>query len=406
MRTFNWPNRLYTLDISRAIASLAVIICHWSHFCYQGTILNEELPIENFPFYKTLKLFYLHGGGGGVQYFFMLSGFVFFWIYYESISNFAVNFRSFFISRFSRLYPLHFLTLILVLILQLIYFSIYSTYFVYQNNDLYHFILNLFFISHWGFQEGWSFNGPVWSVSIEILLYFLFFLVAIKRIGSLKFCFIISILSFLIMSFFSNHSIFVGLTSFFLGGVLYRLLKIVPFQYAKYRYLIYTICISSWVGVLTHFYLIEIDNNLIDFSVLGKSLRSPFCTYILFPSTIASLTIFEISQNLKNIKSTKSIKSWAWIGDLTYSSYLLHFPLQLICVIFASSTYLNSNFYLKRWFFISFLAILIPISYLTFLKFEKPVQAFLRKRLKHRRKKNILNSIKNKILHPYNNSEF
>ena len=43
-------------------------------------------------------------------------------------------------------------------------------------HDFYHFVLQFFFISSWGFEDGPSFNGPIWSVSIEIFIYGIFFL--------------------------------------------------------------------------------------------------------------------------------------------------------------------------------------------------------------------------------------
>lgn len=50
-----------------------------------------------------------------------------------------------------------------------------GSYFVYPNNDIKHFLLNLFFASSWSFESGHSFNGPIWSVSVEVLLHALFF---------------------------------------------------------------------------------------------------------------------------------------------------------------------------------------------------------------------------------------
>jgi peptidoglycan/LPS O-acetylase OafA/YrhL len=43
-------------------------------------------------------------------------------------------------------------------------------------NDFYHFFLNIFLISFWGIEKGFSFNTPIWSVSIEILAYIIFFI--------------------------------------------------------------------------------------------------------------------------------------------------------------------------------------------------------------------------------------
>ena len=61
--------------------------------------------------------------------------------------------KIFFINRFARLYPLHFATLILVAVLQIINLSLSNTFQIVPINDFYHFTLNLFFISDLGAIE-------------------------------------------------------------------------------------------------------------------------------------------------------------------------------------------------------------------------------------------------------------
>ena len=80
--------------------------------------------------------------------------------------------------RLSRLNPLHLVNLVLVAGLQWQKMRSQGGYFVDHLNDAYHFALNLFFATAWGFEEGFSFNAPIWSVSIEVLLYGLFFCMA------------------------------------------------------------------------------------------------------------------------------------------------------------------------------------------------------------------------------------
>jgi len=75
----------------------------------------------------------------------------------------------------SRLYPLHFLTLMFVLLLQFFYEFFLDLQMNQGYNDFYHFILNLFFVSSWGLEEGNSYNLPIWSVSKEIIAYLVFF---------------------------------------------------------------------------------------------------------------------------------------------------------------------------------------------------------------------------------------
>jgi len=46
----------------------------------------------------------------------------------------------------------------------------------YRDNDLPHFLAQLFLASEWGIVHDSSFDGPIWSISIEVLAYFVFFM--------------------------------------------------------------------------------------------------------------------------------------------------------------------------------------------------------------------------------------
>ena len=117
------------------------------------------------PFYDIFFFAY-NDGWLAVQFFFVLSGFIFFNLYLKKINNRQIDFKKFFILRFSRLYPLHFLTLLLILFIS---FLLIENNFL-SNTDLKHFFLNIFLIQNWGFEDGYSFNTPAWSISIEILI--------------------------------------------------------------------------------------------------------------------------------------------------------------------------------------------------------------------------------------------
>lgn len=169
-----WPRRLHALDASRGLAALTVVIWHWQHFFYTNTAPAVDFRRDSQPLYSALKLFY-EQGKWGVEYFFILSGFIFFWIYHDAIKERSIRAKEFFIHRFSRLYPLHAVTLFIVALLQAYHTNLRGHPFTYPENDFYHLTLNLFFASHWGLQKGWSFNAPSWSVSVEILLYAAFF---------------------------------------------------------------------------------------------------------------------------------------------------------------------------------------------------------------------------------------
>src|SRR6185436_12525906 len=109
------PGRMHSLDALRGIAALAVVFWHWPHFFYSGTTLAAGFDREAQPFYEVFKIFYRHGILA-VDLFFLLSGFIFFWLYAKTISARRLTPREFFVLRVSRLYPLHLVTLLLVAI--------------------------------------------------------------------------------------------------------------------------------------------------------------------------------------------------------------------------------------------------------------------------------------------------
>jgi peptidoglycan/LPS O-acetylase OafA/YrhL len=364
-----WPKRLYALDVSRGIAALSVVLWHWQHFAYNGPLkpVNFDRSIQ--PLYELLKIFY-EKGSLGVNYFYLLSGFIFFWLYKKPIAHRDVKIRSFCLQRFSRLYPLHFATLIVVALLQYLYTLKNSTFFVYTFNDPYHFILNLCFASQWGLQKGLSFNAPVWSVSIEILLYLFFFAVAYLHHGGIIFSFIVSFVSY-VVGCSLNHEIFPGLSMFFWGGFVFHFTFLLSNRYRSYKKLIYSITILSWFLVFVDCYLFSLTTHTTGFGIIVKSIADLFPNYILFPASLCSLALAEITSNLY-------LKPISWIGDITYSSYLLHFPLELAFGLAVAYGVINSSFFTKPIFLLLFFSLLILLSHLAFVYFERPVQIIIR----------------------------
>ena len=109
---FKKNNRFYLLDFFRGIAAIAIVIFHYKIFYIEAVSLNSYVATEQ-PLYSVLFLAYEHGWIA-VQFFFTLSGFIFFNLYRTKILEEKISFKNFFILRFSRLYPLHLLMLILV----------------------------------------------------------------------------------------------------------------------------------------------------------------------------------------------------------------------------------------------------------------------------------------------------
>ncbi|MBA1204472.1 acyltransferase [Pseudomonas capeferrum] len=350
------PVRLYTLDALRGIAALCVVFWHWQHFFYVGSD-PSGLVVSQQPFYQWLTPLY-HHGGMAVQLFFTISGFVFFWLFSRGIADRSIRPTAFAWDRFSRLYPLHIVTFALVAGLQLMYADDHDSYFVYAFNDVYHAVLNLFLAPAWGLEKGWSFNAPVWSVSVEVLLYGSFFLVCLA--GRWRWVLAVGGCGLGAWLYPESYKIGSGLLCFYIGGITYGLVECLRRQVGdRVCVAITTVaCLGAW-GCLVYGMDVAMDNLLIG---------------LCFPLTLAMLAA--AGHCWPNL-----MRSCAWLGDISYSSYLLHFPLQIVFAMAVDGMGLSRSIFYHGWTMLLFFAVLVPISMLGHRMLERPAQRFLRQRM-------------------------
>ena len=333
--------KISSIELIRFIAALTVVIHHY-HYVFNKF---NELTIKSLPFFSFLNIFYKYGSYA-VHVFFIISGFIFSYVY---LSQKKIKTKEFFINRFARLYPLHFITLLFVLFLSVVDTK-FSNYFFYAYNpiytDLYHFVLQIFFISHWGLQEGFSFNTPSWSISVEIMMYIIFFL-TLKYLNryKIKVSIFVMLISFIFYKF-TNLFIFDEYAFlFFLGVLIYEITKLKK---------------SKLIIFLSIFFLI--------FSFIGNFKILLFCPSLL----ILSLQIDTL------IKNKKIAESFNFFGSLSYSMYMLHFPLMIVFLLFENLKILNEKFYFNSNFLIFFILLLILLSIVSFKFFEYPINKKIR----------------------------
>jgi len=341
---------------------MAILVFHYHQFAYVGLSLVNYQANEQ-PFYSLFKWFYLDGELG-VQFFWCISGFIFFWKYQNAIHQKIISGGKFFILRLSRLYPLHFATLLLIAALQIIYFSNYGNYFVVHNNDLKHFFLQIFLASNWGGQ-GFSFNAPIWSISVEVLVYLFFFLV-LRYIGKAVW---VTLLVLLICGFikFNNltESFIVDcIIYFYLGGLTAQAFK--SFENTKYQKLI---LLFSLLVVISPLIFMNEDS-------FGQ-IKTIFL--VIFAPALIYLAAMElkVSQKIGNV--------FVALGNMTYASYLIHLPLQLFIVLLLGALNIVIPFY-SPYFFIFYIALVLCLSRIIYLRYEKPMQDFIRLRASNLKK--------------------
>ncbi|MBH3390246.1 acyltransferase [Pseudomonas putida] len=345
--------RLYTLDTLRGIAALSVVFWHWQHFFYVGDS-PAGFEVSRQPFFATLAPLYQYGGLA-VQLFFSISGFVFFWLFAQGVATGRISLRNFAVDRFSRLYPLHLLTLGGVAVLQWVYSASHSSYFVYPFNDAYHALLNLLLAPAWGLEKGWSFNAPVWSVSVEVLLYALFFVICLA--GRWRWPLAALACAAGLMLYPGSYKVGSGLLCFFIGGLAYGVMCQLRRWFGSGLTLLACciVALGAWAAQIGYY----------------DALNAYLVMCLCFPATLAALAA-------AGLHWPGLLRSTGWVGDISYSSYLLHFPLQIVFALVLDRLGFNREIFYQPWLMLSFFVVLIPMSLACHRWVERPAQRFLR----------------------------
>jgi len=162
-------NRIASLDGLRGMGAVAVA------FFYHYQMFGVEIPFEGI--FKVVS----DTGWLAVDIFFVISGFVISLTYQDKILADEISFWKFMKRRILHLYPIMHITLGVCTVEHLLYWIKTGKSYWFSYFDVKHFLFNFL-----GLQSGWfeatlSFNGPAWSISVEMFLYILFF--AIARLG-------------------------------------------------------------------------------------------------------------------------------------------------------------------------------------------------------------------------------
>jgi peptidoglycan/LPS O-acetylase OafA/YrhL len=338
------------IEIGRFVCAFAVIIWHYQQFFQlglEGGGSDAPSEVVKYPFYSVLSFFYLNGHHA-VVIFWMISGFIFFWKYGESVHEQKVSVYRFAALRFSRLYPLHLATLIIVAILQALYISSHRDYFIYNHNDPAHFLLQLAFASNWWGSMPFTFNGSIWSVSVEVLAYAFFFLVVRFFRPGLVLCLVVAIV-FKALDHFQPQNLFVCIEYFFVGGAVVRLIEKLNRTQSR---IAFWLCVAGIVAIGA--------------TRLGSG------TVIIF--AFCCLTAFALLNQALDSRFERVSK----LGDLTYASYLIHFPIQLAFVLVLDRLGVSRDVFFSPLALIVFIAVTFGLSWVVFHGFEMPAQRRIR----------------------------
>jgi peptidoglycan/LPS O-acetylase OafA/YrhL len=367
--------RLYSLDAARAIAALIVVFQHWEHFLAVPAFAGAK---EESPLYWLFQPFY-EKGARAVTFFFCLSGFIFYWLYSRKVFEKTVGPATFAVLRLSRLYPLHLLTLLAVLALQWPLIERFGEPFIYPEHDVKHFALNFLLIQYWGFEDGFSFNGPSWSISVELFLYIAFFAACRFIRPSIWQCLALAAVGLLLARF---SVLATAATPFFLGGAAYHLYRMLQSGWTPLR----NIALVATMVVLWLTLPNLLNDNQPFEGIAGRAaleLAQRQFELLLFPGTVLALAL---SESVWKRIPWRRLHS---LGNMSFGIYLLHFPLQMVFVLAALALALPADTFTHPAALIVFIAALIALAALSYYAFERPVMDGLRRAWKQARGKPV-----------------
>lgn len=343
------------IELLRFVCAFAVLMWHYQHFSYIANQAHQFDPAQQ-PFYPLLSFFYRYGLYG-VQVFWCISGAIFYWKYGAVLARREIGAGRFFLLRFSRLYPLHLATLLLVALLQALYAGGHGHYFVYRDNSAGSFLLQLALASHWLYPlTGFSFNGPIWSVSLEVLAYAAFF--AWSRHAGTGWPATLAAAAAAGLAWrYADWPLLECLLYFYLGAL-------VALAHAR---------VAGWSAQRRRLALLATA------ALLALVLAAPWRYAIASTSTLLLATPLALALALAlRPRAGGAARLLETLGNLTYSSYLLHFPLQL-CIALACGALGVAVPWRSPWLWLFFMVATFALAHQCYRRFEVPLQRRLRR---------------------------
>jgi peptidoglycan/LPS O-acetylase OafA/YrhL len=347
-------DRLAPLDALRGLAALGVaVVFHYVHFGGDGA---------TYPHAQNAIFAWLYANGWLlVDLFFLLSGVIITYRYFEPLAEGRINGREFFILRASRLYPLHLVTVAACAAIEWTLLVLHQTPVVYGNADLYHFFLQVVYL-HPVFGVGWAFNAPSWSVGAEMLAYLSFFFFASRHPKSyLGACVGAVIVGLCLQTV--NWYLARGLVGFYFGSLGFLAMR--ACDRAGYGPRFGAACLAIFVGIVTLGTRLGYD------AWIGAG--APVNCLVVFPPLIfASLRVKPLARIL-------SIRPLVFLGDIAYSIYLVHVPVQMLLLSLSRSSRIALPV-TSPWFQAAYGAGIVAVATATRYGIEAPASRWLRRR--------------------------
>lgn len=309
-----------TLDSIRGIAAVTVVIHH---------VILMPTFLAAFPNRAWIDCAFFRSGGFLVDLFFVLSGIVMSLSYLQTdFGRFSL--RDFMVRRFARVYPLHIVMLLVLLLFRLARIglglvmagAVVTAPAAFEVNNGYSFFLNVFLLHSLGLVQYLNWNAPSWSISVEFYTYLVFglMLLTAQRFKSLAWFYFgaitLAIGSWLMLTMVIatpqldvqfDWGLLRCFTSFFLGVLTVKAVDALPRDISPA--LQGGIQLAAVVAAVAHVSLTE---------------AYPWASYlapVTFAVLLGSLLAFP---KAAVVPALLTIRPLLWLGQRSYSIYMVH----------------------------------------------------------------------------------
>ena len=336
-------------------ACIIAFFLHWNYHFIQFLGINIKSSILS----SRIFLFLLRGPIGymSVELFFIISGFLFAYVYSPRIIKKEYTFDDFIFKKFIRIMPLvvltSFICYILAFITRINDIKCWST-FCGNNINIISLVYDFLFSGSHVINNNLSLNGPIWYINVLLVCYVLAYGISYIYIHfSNKIIFIFPIVLGIIIfetgwQFpFLTLSTARGYIAFFEGIILYFLIN--KMDELKKQVKIFLICISLVIIIISFGYIFfhfENYSNFISNTNVFVSNLYIFFDFIIYPPLLYILYNFEWVNNFCN---TRFIK---YLGKISYGIYLWNFPILGGTYLLIRFLKLEDEYTVKYWFLI------------------------------------------------------
>ena len=296
--------RLDALDGLRGLSALFVALFHFDalHSLYWAGWLRHLYPVLTF--------------------FFLVSGFVMAMTYGHQIHDLRSS-AAFAVRRAGRLWPVHLFALVTLVLLELIrallgYFGVSrsgSSAFT-GHFSLFSLVENVFLIQSWALYKPFSWNGPAWTMSTELIAYLLF-VTLILAVGQLQWriagAFLLAAVGSAgyaweteLWKNLEGISIAWCIEGFFFGYVLYYAWRRWPIRSRSLGSVVEIGAFVAWAAIV--------------------HMGGPGWTWLILLSLMAAL-IYAVASERGVLSQVLRARSLVWLGQISLPIYLLHIPI-------------------------------------------------------------------------------